>query len=175
MQMREALPLLLHPAGVARPAFSPYWARRAPYPCCLPSSSASSLPCCQQPSLPCSSTPVGWERCPRCFLPRSPATLLLRPTTGLTTGLPCSSTPTVKTQLRCYSSIFLRHPSSPADVTLLFEEKPACGRIRQDPVEGDEERWRWAEEKEEKGRGGGQEEERRGMGCGDRGREGIGS
>nr|CDM86271.1 unnamed protein product [Triticum aestivum] len=110
------------------------------------------------PHLPCSSTPVRWERCPRCFLPRSPATLLLRPTTGL----PCSSTPTVKTQLRCYSSIFLRHPSSPADVTLLFKEKPACGRIRQDPVEGDEERRRWAEEKEEKGRGGGgRDQERR--------------
>ena len=56
-------------------------------------------------------------------------------------------------------------PISPGlnHVTLLFEEKPACGRIRQDPVEGDEERRRWAEEKEEKGRGGGggREEERR--------------
>ena len=72
-----------------------------------------------------------------------------------------------------------RRPSSPADVTLLFEEKPACGRIRQDPVEGDEERWRWAEEKEEKGRGGGgREQERRrdeAWGLGDRGCEGIGS
>uniref|UniRef100_A0A453KMS4 Uncharacterized protein n=1 Tax=Aegilops tauschii subsp. strangulata TaxID=200361 RepID=A0A453KMS4_AEGTS len=46
----------------------------------------------------------------RCFLPRSPAMLLLRPTTGL----PCSSTSTVKTQLQRYSSILPRRPSSPA-------------------------------------------------------------
>uniref|UniRef100_A0A453KM94 Uncharacterized protein n=1 Tax=Aegilops tauschii subsp. strangulata TaxID=200361 RepID=A0A453KM94_AEGTS len=45
----------------------------------------------------------------RCFLPRSPAMLLLRPTTGL----PCSSTSTVKTQLQRYSSILPRRPSSP--------------------------------------------------------------
>ena len=79
------------------------------------------------PHLPCcSSTPVRWERCPLCFLPRSPTMLLLPPTTGI----PCSSTPSVKTQLRCYSSIFPCYPSSHVDVTLLFKEKPARGRIQ---------------------------------------------